>query len=390
MKKRMLKKAMALTLIFVISAACFVLPASAEEHWAKGYIARAQEKGWLAQAGIDPAFPPDGGITYESLIIMVCEAMGIKPWYSIDYLLHYLYEGRHPAIFGLEPDYAYKTFKDAQDTRMNEQGYLRLATQFGLLELSDYCDFPGGGFIAEDTRQRYPEKSLEPYRAALRGDAVMLITRGLGLVKPAGERDVSAALYSDWDAVPDWEKGCAGELYDADVLTADLNGAARVGDPISLGEACQMVCAAYDYMTEGIDESVCVECTSSNPANDYSMLAWLPVPVQIVNGLIYIPIRSYYQTGIDFDYHNTIPETFQWAYWEKRSQCLIVPYLDGYEYYYYPGQQEYRRRSNRRTALGPVRLLFGEVMFPIMTVDDERFYDGVVHIEVESPMVMSS
>ena len=124
------------------------------------------------------------------------------------------------------------------------------------------------------------------------------------------------------------------------------------------------------------------------------MLAHLPVPVQIVDGLIYIPIRSYYQTGLDLSHSYpttpTMPETFHWGYWDKNNQRLIIPYLDGYEYDYYSGQQEYAYRSNHRTALGPVRLLFGEVMFPIMAVDDERFYDGVVHIEVESPMVMSS
>lgn len=385
--KRMVKKGMGLLLTFVICAACFAMPASAEEHWAQPYIDLARDKGWLAQAGIDPSFPPDGGITYESLIMLVCEATGIKPWYSIDYFLNYISENKNPKL-----GYTYKTFADAQNTRMNEQGYLRVATQFGLLVLSDYNDFPGGGYIAEDRKQKYREKALEPYRAALRGDAVMLLARGLGLVNPAGERDTTAALFTDWEAVPEWEKGWAGELYDIGVLTADDCGAARVGDPISLGEACQMVCAAYGYMIEGIDESIYMECTSSDPTREYSILAYLPVPVQVVDGLIYVPSRTYFQTGIDFNYRNTTPEVFYWGWWRTGDniQQLYEPYHDGYEYYFYPGKQEYGYRSNYRTALGPLRLLFGEVMFPIMTVDDPRFYDGVVHVEVRPPMVMSS
>lgn len=392
MMKRMVKKGMGLLLTFVICAACFAMPASADEHWAQPYIDLARDKGWLAQAGVDPSFPPDGGITYESLIMLVCEATGIKPWYSIDYFLNYAYENHSIRIS--EPSYTYKTFADAQNTRMNEQGYLRLATQFGLLVLSDYNDFPGGGYIAEDRKQEFREKALEPYRAALRGDAVMLLARGLGLVNPAGERDTTAALFTDWEAVPGWEKGWAGELYDIGVLTADDRGAARVGDPISLGEACQMVCAAYDYMIEGIDESICVEYSFYTGSR---MTAWLPVPVQIVDGLIYIPIRTFFQTGMDLSHsypaNPTAPETFNYGWWSKSDQAYKCEYSSGYPYYYYAGNKEYlcnRGMNPYRTALGPVRLLFGEVMFPIMAADDAQFYDGVVHAETFGPWVMSS
>ena len=172
--KRLQKRVLAF-FVCALTAISVCLPAQAQGGLYDGYIARAQDKGWLAAAGIDPAFPPEGGITYESLIIMVCEAMGIKPWYSIDYFLNYTYE-KH-SLRASEPGYVYKTFADARDTRMNEQGHLRIATQFGLLVLSDYCDFPDGGFLAEDRWQEYREKSLEPYRAALRGDAVMLILK---------------------------------------------------------------------------------------------------------------------------------------------------------------------------------------------------------------------
>lgn len=386
MMKRMVKKGMGLLLTFVICTACFAMPASAEEHWAQPYIDLARDKGWLAQAGVDPSFPPDGGITYESLIMLVCEATGIKPWYSIDYFLNYAYENHSIRIS--EPSYTYKTFADAQNTRMNEQGYLRVATQFGLLVLSDYNDFPGGGYIAEDRKQKYREKALEPYRAALRGDAVMLLARGLGLVNPAGERDTTAALFTDWEAVPEWEKGWAGELYDIGVLTADDCGAARVGDPISLGETCQMVCAAYDYMTEGVDESICVEYSFYTGSR---MTAWLPVPVQIVDGLIYVPSRTFFQTGIDFDYDYTAPKTLYWGWWNKSEQAYECEYWAGAYHYHYAGSAEYfscHRVVGWHTALGPLRLLFGEVMFPIMTVDDARFYDGVVHIEVFSGRIM--
>ena len=391
MMKRLQKRVLAF-FVCALTAISVCLPAQAQGGLYDGYIARAQDKGWLAAAGIDPAFPPEGGITYESLIIMVCEAMGIKPWYSIDYFLNYTYE-KH-SLRASEPGYVYKTFADARDTRMNEQGHLRIATQFGLLVLSDYCDFPDGGFLAEDRWQEYREKSLEPYRAALRGDAVMLITRGLGLVNSAAKRDTSAALFSDWDAVPDWEKGCVGELCDAGVLTADGHSAVRVGDPISLGEACEMLCKAYDFMTEGIDEMICVEYFFYT---GHAMLAWLPVPVQIVDGLIYIPIRTYYQTGMDLNRSYpatpTMPETFHYGWWSKKDQAYKCEYGNGYPHYYYAGQSEYLCRrgvDNDCTALGPARLLFGEVMFPIMQADDARFSDGVVHIEVSPPMHMSS
>ena len=385
--KRLQKRALAF-LICALTAISVCLPAQAQGGLYDGYIARAQDKGWLAAAGIDPAFPPEGGITYESMIIMVCEAMGIKPWYSIDYFLNYTYE-KH-SLRASEPGYVYKTFKDAQNTRMNEQGHLRIATQFGLLVLSDYCDFPDGGFLAEDRWQEYREKSLEPYRAALRGDAVMLITRGLGLVNPAAKRITSAALFSDWDAVPDWEKGCVGELCDAGVLTADGHSAVRVGDPISLGEACQMLCKAYDFMTEGIDEMICVECSYYDGG---TMLAWLPVPVQIVDGLIYIPSRTFFQTGVDLNNHYTMPKTFKWGWWNKTRQSYECEYYGGYYHYHYAGSAEYYssfRVQGMHTALGPLRLLFGEVMFPIMTVDDARFSGGVVHVEVFYGRVMSS
>ena len=154
MMKRLQKRVLAF-FVCALTAISVCLPAQAEGGLYDGYIARAQDKGWLAAAGIAPAFPPEGGITYESLIIMVCEAMGIKPWYSIDYFLNYTYE-KH-SLRASEPGYVYKTFTDARDTRMNEQGHLRIATQFGLLVLSDYCDFPDGGFLAEDRWQEYRE-----------------------------------------------------------------------------------------------------------------------------------------------------------------------------------------------------------------------------------------
>ena len=364
MMKRTLKRALGLTLIFAISAACFAALATAEDHWASGYIARAQEKGWLAQAGIDPAFPPDGGITYESLIIMVCEAMGIKPGYSLSSSIEAVNDWDLE-----EPKDAYLVFQDAQNAAVNQMGYLKIATQFGLLTLSDY-ESVEGSYIKMEV-DSLPERKLCPYRPALRSDAVMLITRGLGLLNPAKHYVVGSKPFSDWETVPYWQKGCLRVLVNAGVLSGGENCAARVEDPISLGELCEMLCRAFDFMTEGIDYTIGVEYSLWSGQH---MLAHLPVPVQVIQGLIYVPVRSIYQTGIDLYAERTEPYRLNVGYWNKDKQS--IRFAKRYSVNYFAG------RVNYEVAAAPMRLLFGEVMLPIMTVDDKRFYDSVVHFEI--------
>lgn len=371
--KTKIRNLTALLTAMVFTGVCFTTSAYAPQP-----VVNAEQRGWLAAAGISPEAPMDRIVTYEQLIIMVCEATGIKPGSSIDALLAHT-DGALLA----EPKYAYMAFQDALDAAVNQKGYLKTATQFGLLILSDYEDDPNGGYV-DGAQGKIACKKLDPYRPALRSDAVMLIARALGKKYDAEMFRLTYEPFSDWDTVPNWMKGYVGTLTDIGILAHGMEGGVRVHDAVTLEELCTLLCHTFDFMRQGINEETCV-VFSMQGTKKGSLRAYLPAPAQGIGELIYVPVRAVYQTAYDLLDNRPFPARFYEGVWNKFEQSISFNW-GGRTLKYTAGQTYYEQSPDPNWLPGYARMLNGEIMFPVKTFETGRWLlDDVEYCEIQLP-----
>ena len=308
----------------------FAIPAiSAQDYSTQENMARTHA--WMEQAMYGKEPVPEDTITYEQLIIMVCEAFDIKPGSSFANALEVPEHFAH-----IDADYK-ADFTDTHESDLEKRGYLHVALSFGLLIPTDYFD-----------------NQLLPFRPATRSDAVTLITRGLGLVYPAGLDLTNGEIpFADWETIPDWQKGYASVLKQEGVL---LDEYARLGDVITLGELAELLCRAYDEMTEGVDKEISLILLKDEHLECPTEIV---MPIQIVDEVIYVPARSVYRL------YDKGP-----CSWNGERQSINISY--GYGFFWILYRVGYRGFVGLNGYIHPydsrfrTRLLYGEVMIPVL------------------------
>ena len=322
----------------------FAIPAvSAQDYSMKENMARTHA--WMEQAMYGKEPVPEDTITYEQLIIMVCEAFDIKPGSCFaNSITNRLVQVQTSA-----------SFSDTYESDLEKRGYLKTALDFGLLIPTDYFD-----------------NQLLPFRPAARSDAVTLITRGLGLVYPAGLDLTNGEIpFADWETIPDWQKGYASVLKQEGVL---LDEYARLGDVITLGELAELLCRAYDEMTEGVDTEIrlVLQRKLYIPEKSKKEIINVPteiqMPIQIVDNVVYVPARPMYWL---YDHSH--------GYWTADNQCcrvsyglgfFVINYVAGYNGF----KKDYEEYNGLYDTRFRTRLLYGETMVPVLDLNTGEDY----------------
>lgn len=333
------------------TAAC--LPAAAEGHWADAYMQRAQ--GWIAAAFDEPP-QPDDLVSGEQLLMMTCEAMGITPGSSFeDFILH---GQRYP------DDFYSGIPEQVKDSRMVARGYYLPATWFGF------------------TR----DISSSFFAPAERGNAFSMVTRGIGLLNVAKEYSNANAVCADWEQVNEAYQRRIGLLAECGIITGDAEGNVRINDPITVGEAAAVLCRAYDYMTEGMDAGIRMIASGEEMYGVANVE--VPVPIQIVDDIVFVCARTLLQAGnwvrqskpgdTETIFANNM--TLK-GVWTKDSQSVDFEYYTKWKGYaagrkYYNNSGEKDVLSNRRINN---RLLFGEVMIPVLDLRDGHRYNQIAN-----------
>ena len=339
-----------ITLLFIIllmvGSAIPALAASQElpdtaGHWAQQDIEKAVAAGWV-NGYPGGTFHPDAAITRAEFVKMLMSAIHLTPNSETS---KFLIDNSSPIPF-TDMDYHWLT----------TQGWTQPAQSCGLIVASDYSN-----------------NRFEPDKPITRYEIAVMVNRALGFVYPASQPVAEALPFSDKEQIPQWVEGYVKQAVNAGVLEGYPDGSFGGSRTATRAEAVVMVLRALQYMETGIDKDIKVFVKEDNIYSDAPPLeAGLTVPAQIIDGCIYVPVRSVFD-AIAKLYDNT---EFRYG-WNPIDQILYFEYgmffLD-----FRSGDNQYGYGNDgigRNDAIGqysPIfsamaksRMLYGELMIPV-------------------------
>jgi len=302
-------------------------------HWAQEDIEQAVAAGWV-NGYPDGTFRPDNTITRAEFVKMLMAAIHLTPGSDT---AEFLTEQRNPAL-----DTA---LTDMSNSWLTAQGWTLPALCFGLIVPDDYSEHKFG-----------PDTPITRYEIAV------MVDRALGLVYPSSQQVTEELTFSDKDQIPEWAQGYVKEAVEAEVLEGYPDGSFGGSRTATRAEAVVMVARALQYMKTGIDKDIKVIVKEpGDSATNAPIEADLTVPVQIIDGCIYVPVRCIFD-AIDELYYNV---GFNY-YWNPVEQTLRFEYGQFY-HTFRSGDNKYAMNGSYQdmpgyTFPGNTRLLYGEIM----------------------------
>lgn len=333
-----------------------ILPAHAESwgwlpdingHWAEEEIRAAAS--WV-NGYPDNTFRPDGSVTRAEFVKMLLSATRLDPGRNT---ADYLHEISSYAKSG-------EVLTDLDGHWLTVYGWTQTALDFGLIIPSDYA---GGVFV--------------PNQPATRCEAAVMIVRALGLVYPARQSEEEKLTFTDAETIPQWARGYVFQAVEAGVLNGYPDGSFQGDQTITRAEAVKMVSRALTYMEEGIDWGIRVFAQEASGVNEeYRQMVrvWLSAPAQVIDGVIYLPVRDVITANAAL----YGPGGLEWCCWDTERQQIALTYTHPFQ----SGAGDARFRwfsgdinDDDRRFPAPARLLYGELMVPVYTPDQEGFWD---------------
>lgn len=330
--------------LFLLAFLLYALPASAAPvlpdvvgHWSEPEVQQAVNTGWV-NGYPDGTFWPEKSITRAEFVKMIDAALKLNPDSPTERFLSEAAKEQSPALV------------DTGNHWLATQGWLGPALAFGLIVPSDY-----------------EENRFEPDRNICRREMAVIITRALGLVKPA--QDTTPDLvFSDSAWIPAWARGYIDQAVKAGVIKGYEDNTFREARPATRAEAVVMINRALNWMNNGIDQNikVLVRKPVQFYPDDPPQTVSLPVPAQVINGRVYVPVRAVFDTANSLLYNK--PGSLRY-YWDPVQQVLSFEY--GVTYLFQAGNERWGLYSNLElneyapTLPAQARLLIGELMVPV-------------------------
>lgn len=293
----------------------------------------------------DGSFRPDAEVTRAEFVKMLLAANYLDSYTDTAKFLHeasaYVRSG--------------KTLTDMDNHWLTREGWTQTALDLGLILPSDY---PGGAFL--------------PDQPATRVEATVMMIRVLGLAYPAKNSAQEELPFTDAEAIDPALRGYVYQAAEAGVLDGYPDGSFRGDKTVTRAEAVKIISRALAYMEEGIDREIrafATEWSEYMPEEQKQRLKiWLTAPAQVVDGTVYLPARDVIAANAAL-YHSGIT----YSCWEPEGQQLGVEYV--YTFWNGAGDARYewslgdRIGRYSRTYHVPSRLLYGELMIPVYTLD---------------------
>lgn len=324
-----------------------------KNHWAKEKIEEAFSNGWIGGYG-DGTFRPERSVTRAEFVKMLESAMKLTPDSTTAQFLMKATE-----------DYRTKnTLNGVRNHWIERQGFINPALAYGLIVPSDYMS-----------------RNFGPDTPITRKEIVIMLDRMLGLVASAEKEKGISLSFKDNKEIPDWLKGYIDQAVSKNIITGYEDGTFRYNRGATRAEAVAMIQNALSYMDNGI-------------VNDYKIsvngqAASLSVPVQIIDGMAYVPAKDIISAAnkdLSFGWDPIRQKlTFYWVFY-----FTLMPDRTVYQFDYlycmdFPAK---------------ARMLNGQIMYPIGNyyADQNNYYLGnlwiaswdkeakVIDIEARAPI----
>lgn len=339
-------------------------------HWANDNLIWAKNDGILSKIGAENR-DPEAAVTRAEFVKMTIAAMKLTPDSQVTENI-------------IEKDPLKEASEDLKIHSIATDGSLKTALSFGIITDDDYVD---GRYRPDDFITRY--------------EATVIISRMAGFVYPASQNDGSTFKYKD--SVSDVQKGTVAELTNRAMLLGYDDGCVRADKNLTLAEACTLLKRAVDYTEQGIDESITVtirnscdmEETQDGPyrGHEYTVKATthatgyeLPVPVQIIDGIIYIPLALTYEKELvlraiemglaDSDGYGSYGESYVRCYPKEGSVAVLMynrfkhTFTAGSNTFHSNGSESGKLNNIERFELmAECRMLRGNLMLPVYNIN---------------------
>lgn len=309
-------------------------------HWANQNLQNGIAENWMEHISDD--IDIDSGITKAEYLIMLEKAIELTPGSATAEILASHSTGQNPTVF-----------VDITGHPVYTEGWLKTAADFGIVVSTEYQN-----------------RLFGPDAPISRREAIMMATRALGEQHSASSYTEGTKLFIDWDSLPQWVKGFTNELVNFDILKGYPEGTVQLDNNLTYAEAAALVDRTKQEMFQGVDENIKIVKTYSDGTP--SVTATLPVPIQIINGKMFVPLRVLYGK-------NTEGLTnFTWDPVEQSFQYT----LDVFQYTMYAGDSKYIRFNTSMLGVVPnqiqfkisqPRILSGEFMVPIETEVSQEY-----------------
>lgn len=321
-------------------------PVDISGHWAAREIKEAVAEGWV-NGYENHTFQPENKVTRAEFVKMITAATHLSPDSETSKFL----------LKAASDDTANQTtLLDVQNHWISTLAWFKPALAFGLVEPSDY----GSNFI--------------PDRPITRQEIAVMTDRALGLVYQT--RHDSGAALPFTDTIPDWAKGYIRQAVNANVIKGYEDGSFGWDRPATRAEAVVMVNRALSQMKAGSDDSIKVFVTNTDSISSQTRelhQVQLPVPAQYIDGRVYVPVRSIFDTA-DQQIYKTTPNYISYR-WRPAQQSLFVSW--GVDYSFQSGNQQYfwYTIDNLQLTAKP-KIVNGELMIPAYDASES----GVSHL----------
>ena len=322
-------------------------------HWAQAEIEQAVAAGWV-DGYEDDTFRPERAVTRAEFVKMLLDAIRLTPGCET---VNWMKENATTRdSFGWPTSYQ-PSLNDMNDHWLTTQGWTEAALYSGLVVPSDYNN---GNF--------QPQKPIARYEIAL------MVTRALGQVYGAkAAEDLNIDLpFTDSDTTLSWMKGYIRAASEAGVVKGYPDGSFQPNEASTRAEAVVMVQRMLDEMEQGLDNDIQL-VVQYQDENGAIVTRDNPLPYQVVDNVVYVPIRGLYDLRADMMREAGNPDGFSWvrfcpSTWYPIEQKFSL--LNGLgtmqDVYIYQMGSSYNEYGD---LPGVCRALYGEVMVPVCDLD---------------------
>ena len=326
-------------------------------HWAQAEIEKAVAAGWV-DGYEDDTFRPERAVTRAEFVKMILDATHLTPGCeTVEWMVE-----NAKTRWG---NYGMKEYEprlnDMNDHWLTTQGWTEAALYSGMVVPSDYSN---GNF--------QPQKPIARYEIAL------MVTRALGQVYEAkAAEDLNIDLpFTDSDTTLSWMKGYIRAASEAGVVKGYPDGSFQPNKVSTRAEAVVMVQRMLDEMEQGLDNDIQL-VVQYQDENGAIVTRDNPLTYQVVDNVVYVPVRELYALRADMMREAGNPDGFSW---ERFCPSTWYPIEQKFSLLNGLGTMQdtysYRMGSSETPTVGPefflpsaCRALYGEVMLPVCDLD---------------------
>lgn len=326
-------------------------------HWAQAEIEQAVAAGWV-DGYEDGTFRPERAVTRAEFVKMILDATHLTPGCET---VEWMVENAKTRWGNYGTKEYEPRLNDMNDHWLTTQGWTEAALYSGMVVPSDYN---GGNF--------QPQKPIARYEIAL------MVTRALGQVYEAkAAEDLNIDLpFTDSDTTLSWMKGYIRAASEAGVVKGYPDGSFQPNKVSTRAEAVVMVQRMLDEMEQGLDNDVKL-VVQYQDENGAIVTRDNPLTYQVVDNVVYVPVRELYALRADMMREAGNPDGFSWerfcpsTWYPIEQKFLLLNGLGTMQDTY-----SYRMGSSETPTVGPefflpsaCRALYGEVMLPVCDLD---------------------